>query len=468
VFYYKHIFKNGDENPKKSKDKAEKHPFLELNANYTKEYEADSSRYTTTEVVKDYLPTTLTFPNLQDRPEFIWTDQSVIKVDYTLPFGKKNKLEIGGHYTQKFNDDDYQFWAYARGNNEWLPDSSRLNRFVFNSAVYSGYVTYSNMIGKKFGYELGVRADQTNTSGSLLNKKDVVVTNDYFTWFPTAHLIYKLQKGEDLRLSYTRRTNRPSNSQLNPTINYSNPYLLKQGNINLLPEFTHSVEFSYSKEWERHSLSAAAYYKYSDNQIARLVTYDSLVDISTVTYQNAAKRTNYGAELVAKNQLAIWWDLVTTGNVYYTEFLNDFALGGGTSSSGYGYDAKLISQMHWGKNTQLQIVGNYTSPRVLAQGQQYAQWSANLGFRQYFFDKKFSIGLNVQDIFNSLHTESSTRIDAVQFSQHQDRKKESRIALLTLTYRFGVKPTEQKGKKNAADPDLDQQHELKNDAPDVD
>ncbi len=480
-FYYKHSFKSlkndgkgndGKENDEKTtqssdkKDKkAEKFPFLEINANYTKDYEADSSRYTNTEITNDYKPTTLTLPNLQERPEFIWGTQTVVKIDYTMPFGKKNKWEIGGHYTEKSNDDDYQFWGYARGINEWLADSSRLNRFVFNSQVYSAYTTYSNMIGKKFGYELGARFDQTNTNGALLNKKEVSFVNNYFTWFPTLHLIYKLNKGEDLRLSYTRRTNRPSNSQLNPTVNYSNPYLLKQGNIRLQPEFTHSSELSYSKEWENHSISVATYYKYSDNQIARQVTYDSIADISTVTYQNAAKRTNYGAELVAKNQICKWWNFITTANVYYTEFINDFAVGGASSNSGYGYDAKLISQMKWGSNSQLQIVGNYNSPRILAQGRQQEQWSVNLGFRQYFLDRKLSIGLNVQDVFNSLHTESFTNIEALQFSQRQDRKKESRIAMLTLTYRFGAKPAERKAKNETEN---DEQHELKNDVPDVD
>jgi hypothetical protein len=81
-----------------------------------------------------------------------------------------------------------------------------------------------------------------------------------------------------------------------------------------------------------------------------------------------------------------------------------------------------------------------------------------LGFRQTFFDKKLTLGFNISDVFNTLHTQNITNIPQINFTQNQDRKRESRIAMLTLTYRFGAKPdnkTEDKTHEKLPETDKD-------------
>jgi iron complex outermembrane recepter protein len=437
---------------------------LDFNATYSKENGTDSLNFGATPLIDNYQNVTF-LPTLQRQPTATTEGNWNVQLDYTHPFAKKNKLEVGSRFRAINNLNDAQYYGYARGNEEWLADSSRLNVFKYKLQVFSAYAMYSNVFRKKFGYQIGVRADQTYTTGQLpfFNSqyngiKDTTFNINYFAWFPTLHLQYKIAKDNELRLSYTRRTNRPALNEVNPFIDYTNSFTIKRGNPALMPEFTHAVELGYNRTWAKHSLATAAYWKFSDNQINTQTQYDAATDVATVTYANLQKRTSYGAEIIAKNEIADWWDLTTTLNGYYLQFDDAFNYDNNINNSGYAWEGKMLSQMQWGKRTKLQISGNYQSPQVLAQGLKLEQLSIGLGFRQTFFDKKLTLGFNISDVFNTLHTQNTTNIPQLNFIQNQDRKRESRIAMLTLTYRFGSKPdnkTEDKTHEKLPETDKD-------------
>ena len=420
---------------------------LDFNATYSRENGRDSLNYAATPLIDNY--TNVTFlPALQRQPSATTEGNWNVQLDYTHPFAKKNKLEVGGRFRAINNLNDAQYYGYARGNDEWLADSFKLNIFNYKLQVFSAYAMYSNVFKKKFGYQIGLRADQTYTTGQLRyyydiyaqKFKDTTFTIDNFAWFPTIHLQYKIAKDNELRLSYTRRTNRPAINEVNPFTDYTNAFTVKRGNPALMPEFTHAIELGYNRSWTKHSLATAAYYKFSDNQINTQTKYDATTDVATVTYANLQKRTSYGAEIIAKNEITRWWDVTTTVNGYYLQFDDAFNYDNNINNSGYAWEGKMLSQMQWSKRTKLQISGSYQSPQVLAQGVKLEQLSIGIGFRQTFFDKKLTVGFNISDVFNTLHTQNITTIPQLNFTQNQDRKRESRIGMLTVTYRFGAKP----------------------------
>jgi iron complex outermembrane recepter protein len=438
---------------------------LDFNATYSKENGADSLLFSATPLIDNYKNVTF-LPALQRQPSTTTEGNWNVQLDYTHPFAKKNKLEVGTRWRSINNYNDAQYYGYARGNDEWLPDSLRLNVFNYKLQVFSAYATYSNVFKKKFGYQIGLRADQSYTSGFLPFfrsntgiTKDTTFYNNFFAWFPTVHLQYKLAKENEFRLSYTRRTNRPAINEVNPFVDYSNAFTIKQGNPALAPEFTHAVELGYNRTWKKHSLATAVYWKFSDNQINTQTTYNRNTDVATVTYANLQKRTSYGAEIIGKNEITKWWDLTTTLNGYYLQFDDAFNYDNGVNNSGYAWEGKMLSQMQWGKNTKLQISGKYQSPQVLAQGIKLEQFSIGAGFRQTFFSKKLTLGFNVSDVFNTLHTQNITTIPQLNFTQNQDRKRESRIATLSITYRFGIKPDNKLEDKNDKTPDAPKETE---------
>ncbi len=71
--------------------------------------------------------------------------------------------------------------------------------------------------------------------------------NDYASLFPSAFLNYNLSQMKQLKVSYSKRVNRPRTNQLNPFTTFSDPLNLSVGNPQLQPEYIHAVELAYQQ-----------------------------------------------------------------------------------------------------------------------------------------------------------------------------------------------------------------------------
>ena len=82
----------------------------------------------------------------------------------------------------------------------------------------------------------------------------------------------------------------------------------------------------------------------------------------------------------------------------------------------------------------LQVVGNYDSPEIEAQGRDLARYSMDASIQKSFFSDKASVLLSVRDVFNTDRFAGETRTNT--FSQEFRAKRETRIMLVTARYNF--------------------------------
>ncbi|MDP5171749.1 MAG: TonB-dependent receptor [Bacteroidia bacterium] len=173
----------------------------------------------------------------------------LIQSDYIHPFGKEDKfrLETGTRITLRSIENDYLVEEQNIGG-AWaaLPDFD--NRFNYEENIYAGYGIFSQKLDK-FGYQLGLRAEYTDLSASLLNASADIQKN-YLNWFPSAFFSYKVNQENTLQLSYSRRLSRPGFRSLLPFSSFSDARNLRIGNPDLDPEYTHSFELGYLAYWE--------------------------------------------------------------------------------------------------------------------------------------------------------------------------------------------------------------------------
>lgn len=171
---------------------------------------------------------------------------STIQADYVRPFGKAGKLESGARVQlrQLENHQGNYYWDAATGKFVLIPAATSNYRNTDN--VYAAYASYGNQV-KNFGYKVGLRAESSEYEGELMDTKQIF-RNDYpISLFPSLFLSQKLKKNQEVQMSYTRRINRPFFMQLIPFIDSTDQLNWTQGNPALRPEFTSSVEASYSK-----------------------------------------------------------------------------------------------------------------------------------------------------------------------------------------------------------------------------
>lgn len=366
----------------------------------------------------------------------------VFQSDYIHPI-KKGKLEIGGKYTIKKIDDDYAVEQYDDISGDWDYIPGFVNLVLYQERVSAGYLMYGNKI-KKFSYQLGLRAENTELETDLTttNEKN---KRDYFNLFPTAHLNYEIKKGTSFQVSYSRRIQRPRHWWLLPFFNFSDSRNSFSGNPNLNPEFTDSYEVGHLKNWGRASLLSSVYYRYTTNNITRITTSDS----SGITQRkpvNLGTKNAYGIEFSGSYELLKWWDIRGSFN-FYREIIDGEYLEINYGSDAYVWSTRLNSKWNIKKKVNLQASFNYRAPQQSPQGRNRSRYSLDAGFSFDLLKGNGTLAFNVKDLFNTRKRRSISYGE--NFVSESERQWRSRYFRVSFTYRINQK------KKKGGDRDGD-------------
>src|SRR6185295_4712261 len=91
---------------------------------------------------------------------------------------------------------------------------------------------------------------------------------------PSVFLSKPLGEKQTLKLSYSKRIERPDYGDLNPFVNTSDPHNISMGNPYLKPEVGHRFEFSYTRNLEKSgSFTAMLFYRINNDDIQPFVVY---------------------------------------------------------------------------------------------------------------------------------------------------------------------------------------------------
>ncbi|HXC05774.1 MAG TPA: outer membrane beta-barrel family protein, partial [Bacteroidia bacterium] len=363
-----------------------------------------------------------------------WKYQTAFaRADFELPLDHTSKLETGAKVSMRWADDDLQSRSFNYPLGAYANDTGISNRFVYREQVYAAYVIYSQVVGK-LNAQLGLRGEDAERSSTLYNTP-TVYTHHSLDLFPSGFIGYKSASDAEWRLSYSRRINRPSVRYLNPFPDYTDVLNLRYGNPDLNPEYVDVVELSWMKYLKTGSISASAYYRHTSGviQIYRSLA-DTVTGATVSTYRNLSSSDMGGVEVTTRVDLYKWWSLIGNGNVYEVQFVNtDPALP--ISQTGYAGYLKFSSRINFSSTTSFQFSGTYYFPVPSAQGIMHAYEYLDAGLRQELLHGKASLNLSLADLFNTQQSQITTH--ASRFTQEYLKKKESRIATITFTYRFG-------------------------------
>ena len=318
-------------------------------------------------------------------------------------------------------------------------DPSAYNRFIYDQDIHAGYVTYTGK-WSKLGYQLGMRGEYTKVK--TLSKawengaetSGTPYTTDYFKLFPSMYLTYSLPAGNELQLNYSRRINRPWGTQLNSFRNITDSTNISYGNPELKPQYSNSLELNYIKNWDKHMLSFSTYYR-TTNDVIQSVSYLQN-NIMYSTSINIAKTQSAGVELIEKSSLFKIFDITTTWDGYYYK-LNGFNYNATVYApeERFAWNARMIANVILPYSWSLQMNGNYNSRQSIAQGTSSSNYSVDAGLKKTFLKKKWTLSLNVRDMFNSLGQHNYT--SGTSFIQDAKNWRTGRRYGITLTYSFG-------------------------------
>jgi outer membrane receptor for ferrienterochelin and colicin len=232
---------------------------------------------------------------------------------------------------------------------------------------------------------------------------------------------------------------------------------ITRGNPDLVPEFTNSFEFSYSKTFKKNnSFLASIYYKHTNNLITRFL--DTLFNSGlqktelVSTYVNANSSYSYGAEFTSVNYINKWWDLTANVNIYNSK-INTDNVSGASQDAILSWFGKLNNNFKLPSNFSIQLSANYQSktnlpvssggqqfgpPQAQSSSQGYIKpfWSTDIAIKKTFLKNNVAaVTLSVSDIFRTRVNEQIST--SPYFYQDYRRLNNPQMVRLNFSYRFG-------------------------------
>ena len=402
-----------------------------------------------------------------------------IQTDFTNPFSENSKLELGARVAIRDFQSENLNYIFNIAFGDYIPITSINANYKFNDKVFAAYGTYSNVIGKKTNYQLGLRAESSVYTGTLLTNGSSFGNKYPLSLFPSINFTHQIDQTQDLQFSLARKINRPNFFQILPFVDYTDSLNISRGNPDLIPEFTNSVEMNYQKSFKgSHSIFFSAYFKQTDNLITRYqIKEESSIpgkDILINTFINANSSKAYGLEFTARNPLTKWLEATTNLN-FFNSSINSKNLQVDLNNSLWSFFGKLNLNIKMPANFSLQLAADYRSKSILPQNGSggggggfggggggrggggggmgggggwggFTQTTAqgyvnpNYGFefalkKDFMKEKRGSLTLSMNDIFKTKIYGSYSESNF--FTQSNSRRRDWQVFRLNFNYRFG-------------------------------
>ncbi|MFN8243831.1 MAG: outer membrane beta-barrel protein [Ferruginibacter sp.] len=405
-----------------------------------------SANFNANEVEKDYyqqyLNTDRSFSGNDSTQQQITTLHSnnvVLRLNYDRPLGpRKLMLNLGGIFNRLNSHNVLQTAFLHKPDNVWTANGLLSNDLRFHQTVYSLRAAIRYDIVTDFYILAGSQLEHTTTLFDIPNSANNY-QHGYWSPLPFVTIMKKWANEISLTFSYKRSIQRPGFNELNPSVDFADPYNTRFGNPYLLPWYADNFDLIAGK-WNKNY-----YYNFSAGYNNLRDIYSSIRTLqadgkTTTTWQNISGRTEYeanawgGYTLSKKLKLNLsagyTWHLYSLYDRQYRYYRNGGSLVSSCNGN-YQFSDVMNASISLGYN-------RFANP----QGTVNSTLSMNLGWQRKFFAKKFIVAVNIIDPFRQQQNRSY--IYASNFSQESYSFTHTRNFKIVLSYVFSKK----KGKDN--------------------
>ena len=318
-----------------------------------------------------------------------------VRLNYDKPVGKKFSLNFGTNYIQLISHNILNTDFLKKPEMVFVNNAGLSNDFLFHQTIYTLRAALRYDIMKDFYITAGMQDEHTKTDFDLKNSTDTYAKN-YFSPLPFFTLMKKWKNDVSITSSYKRSIQRPGLNELNPSIDYSDPYNRRFGNPYLNPYFSNNFDLIVGKWNKNFYLNMSFGYDVVTDIYSSIRTLqpDSRTDI---TWQNISGRKEYhintwdGYTVSKKSKVNI--SVGYTYNLYsdFDKTVRKFRDGGSlfsTLNTSYQFSDLLNSNASFTFN-------RFANP----QGTVRTALSMNIGVQRKFLNKKLVVSANVIDPF---------------------------------------------------------------------
>jgi hypothetical protein len=401
---------------------------ITASGNYTRDWENQS-------FYQQYLNPDATFSG-SDSSQHLHGDSRIhgyeLRFSYDKPLdkGARTLLSLGGYYNSSSNDVLQVTSALDKADNTWVADDSLSSNLNFLETKTNFRASLRRTIAHGLTISAGTSVNRTLMRFDLYNM-DSTTRNAYWNWLPFANINKTWDNQWSLTLVYRRTISRPGLDQMNPTIDYSDPYNLKYGNPKLMPSLSHQFDLHTGKSNNNYYFNYSVGLNLVQDVYSQITTLEP-GGVTITTYENISSRTEYstgtwsGYTFSPALKANIGLNYIYSHYSEYDRTVNDYQDNGSFYTN---VNLSYTPTRLWNFNISC-LYNRNGSP----QGVSTATVNTNLSIQRKFWQKKLIVTLNVTDPFIEQSTTATIR--GTDFYQQTYSTTQTRNYRLTLSYNW--------------------------------
>ncbi len=413
---------------------------------------------------RDYTLYTFT-PAATDEHRYLMTRNfnygANLDVRYNRPYSKDGELSYGLRADIQRTDNDYQRYNDHDGT---LVDTLRTYHFDGKEEGVSADVNWTHRWGgftlsTGLGYEIdhtyyNYTSDQLYPDGTPFADDSSFYTHSFR---PSIHLTYRTEDMHNFKLNYSMRMSHPSEERITRFRIYGEDSYRTGNREGLKPSYTHSMEAGWQKFFVTFgNVGIEGYGRLSTNEISSLTDaeYDNLLEriVSYSIPYNMGTSWRYGTSLNMTYRPSGFFNVRLYANLYDYGYRMEYDRNGVHQIDERDKWSWSVRVNAWAKvfdQYQITMSINYSSPTISLMSEQKARYWFNIGARSDFFNRKLSVFVNIQDLFNwgARYGFGSENTNPYYLSSSTNKMLNSRYISAGITLRFGKLELERNAKE---------------------
>ncbi|MGZ3899703.1 MAG: outer membrane beta-barrel family protein, partial [Bacteroidia bacterium] len=317
----------------------------------------------------------------------------------------------------------------------FVGDTTFYNIYKFKQNLLAAYSTVSRS-WEKFGFSLGLRAEQTDVNIDYISNKYFYKRN-YINLFPSGSLDFNLDKKNSITIAYSYRIRRPNYGMLNPVRQFNEQLNYNVGNPEIRAQFSHNFTLDYN--YNKFITVSAGHDETKDFTFWYSYTpASSRVNIDTIS--NLPRFTNTYVSLSAQKRIK-WYSFQTYCVLTHQTFQGQL-IGQDVSSQTNQLYFNLNQEFYLPKDFKIQIWAGRGS--AIRHGPQvYLPRSAiHISVNKTFLNQKLNVTLALNDVLYKDYFSYTTTYTNQNF--YMKDLADTRRVRITVSYRFGKMQIQQR------------------------
>ena len=381
---------------------------------------------------------------------------------YNRPYSENGELSYGLRADYQTTHSEYDRYNDTIG---VLVDDLRTYQFNGAENSVTGDVNWTHRWGG-FTLSSGLGLSNYRVFYEYISKMDFNDKNTLYFWhvLPSVHLTYRTEDMHNFKLNYSLRTSHPDEEEISTFRRYGEDSY-STGNPNgLKNSYTHNMEAGWQKFFERFgNVGLEAYGRWSTNEISSLTDaeYDDYLNriVSYSIPYNMGTSWRYGTSLNMTYRPTGFFNVRLYANLYNYGYrmeydrIDDFGNieHKSNENSKWSWSVRVNTWAKLFDRLQVTASANYNSPTIGLLSERKARYFLNMGVRSDFFNRRLSVFVNVQDIFNWGAEKGSGSINTNPYYLSENTRKmtNSRYISAGFTLRFGKLELERQAKEGS-------------------